>query len=493
MTGSIGQTIRRSLLFCPACNARLRRGTRRLTCPRCDMQTGPSPDRGTSASPAKAPGLSETLLIDRCATGVGDDVCDPVEAASDWAERMVGSRLGGYRLEALLGEGGMGAVFLARHLDLGRRTAVKVLSPDKLAGNRDYHRRFRDEARTASALIHPNVVTTHAVGSDGDTHFIEMEFVAGRSLQHHLERYQLSCEEAARLIGQVADGLAAAHRDGLLHRDLKPDNILLTHSRTAKLGDFGLAKPLRLSRPGDLSYLVGTPHYMAPELFRGESPGPAADVYSLGVCLFTMLAGHPPHRAENFEDLVHAVQTRPMPGIRDVRADVSLEMAECVAMLTEPGARNRPADGIAAASLIHSLLGHLRDVNDLVLQGVGDDPCVDIERTSGGLKLHVRLPGSRRQTILVDESQDPLAERLVRFSSVCGPADPQQFDRVLRMNGRIAHGAIAVRTLAGVDRFVMVDSYPAGTLDPEEVRRTVWEVAVYADELERELTGDDQH
>ena len=493
MSGSISQTIRRSLLFCPACNARLRRGPERLTCPRCAMQTAPSPEQRRADLPAPDPVLNETVILSRGRTEIGlADTCGE-PPASKWAERMVGASLGDYRLEALLGEGGMGAVFLARHRELGRRTAVKVLSPAKLASDAGYARRFREEARTASNLMHPNVVTTHAVGSEGDTHFIEMEFVAGRSLQHHLERFPLSCDEAARIIGQAADGLAAAHRGGLLHRDLKPDNILLTHSRTAKIGDFGLAKPLRASVPGDLSYLVGTPHYMAPELFLGESPGPAADVYSLGVCLYTMLAGRPPHRADTFEELVRAVRTRPMPAVRDARPEVSLATAECVAMLTERSPRNRPSDAVAAASLIRSLLGHLRDTHAVVLEGVGDDPCVGIERAGGRLRLHVRLPGGRRQTVLVDESKDPLSERLVRFSSTCGPADPAQYERVLKLNGRLAHGAIAVRSVDGEDCFVMVDSYPAGTLDAEEVRRTAWEVAVYADELERELTGKDEH
>ena len=499
MSGSISQTIRRSLLFCPACNARLVRGTQHMQCPRCLMRTGPV---GSKADARRRAGVPQNLheTVDH-ATYLDASYAEDSDACStggepnpsDWSEKLVGQKLGGYRLEALLGEGAMGAVFLARHLDLGRRSAVKILSPGRRGGDTGYVRRFRAEARSSSALIHPNIVTTHAVGQDGDHDFIEMEFVAGRSLQHHIDQNPFRPDEAARVITEIAAGLAAAHREGLIHRDLKPDNILLSHARTAKIGDFGLAKPLSASVPGDISYLAGTPHYMAPELFLGQSPGPTADVYSLGVCLFTMLTGHVPYRAETFDELVSAVRTQPLPSLREECGEVSLEMAECVAMLTERSPRNRPADGIAALALIRSLVGHMRDLNEIVMQAVGDDPCVEVRRNGGRTYLIVSLPGGRRQSVLVDESQDPLDERLVRLSSTCGPADPEHFERALRMNSRIAHGAIAVRRIDGRDRFVMVDSYPASTLDAEAVRRSAWEVAVYADELERELTGGDEH
>lgn len=416
---------------------------------------------------------------------------EPPREPSVWAVKLVGTQLDDYIIEALLGEGAMAAVFLARHRDLGRRSALKVLSPDRLHADQGFFQRFRGEARLASALIHPNIVTTHAVGDASGYHFIEMEFVAGRSLQKHLDQWAMSPEEASRLLVEISEGLAAAHRSGMLHRDLKPDNILLTHARTAKLGDFGLAKPLRASVPGQLSYLAGTPHFMAPEVMLGQAPGPAADVYSLGICFYVMLTGELPYRAANFDELKRILRTQTIPNLRRERGDISLEAAEVLAMLTDHSPRNRPADGMAAFNLITSLLGHTRDLNELLDRGVADDPCVRLFRYNGYFEAVVTLPGGRQQRVFIDESKDTLSERLVRFSSTCAPASSDHFERVLRMNSRIAHGALAIRNIGGVDQFVMVDSYPRGTLDPEEVRRTVWEVAVYADELERELTGDD--
>lgn len=482
MSTAISSRIRQASLFCPACRARLVRDATHLVCPRCLLRT----------TRVDFEGAEETLIRDETYKAEDTPSSDDGKV-SEWAADLVGCQLGDYTIEAFLGEGAMAAVFLARHRDLGRRSALKVLSPKRLRSDSSFFQRFRAEARVASSLIHPHVVTTHGVGQASGYHFIEMEFVAGRSLQKHLDHLPMSQDEACRLLVQIADGLAAAHRDGMLHRDLKPDNILLTHARSAKLGDFGLAKPVRASAPGELSYLAGTPHYMAPELLLGRAPGPAADVYSLGVCFFVMLSGRLPYHAVTLDDLRRTLRTNAIPDLRAERDDITLEAAEVLALLTDHSPRNRPADGMAASNLITSLLGHVRDLEDLLRAGTADDPCVRLYRRDGYYEVLVTLPGGRKQRVFVDESHDPLSERLVRFTSTCGPVDSEHFEKVLRMNSRIAHGALAIRNIAGQDQFVMVDSYPRATIDPEEVRRTVWEVAVYADELERELTGRDDN
>lgn len=478
MPSAISTTIRQALVFCPACNARMIRDQTHLVCPRCSM---------------KSTRIAESTFSETQIQDLSDSIDHLDFQPSPWARELVGCQLGDYILESLLGEGAMAAVFLARHCNLGRRSALKILSPERVKESDTYFQRFRGEARIASGLIHPHIVTTHSVGEALGHHYIEMEFVPGRSLQKHIDQWTLCPQEASSLLSQIANGLAAAHREGLLHRDLKPDNILLSHTRTAKLGDFGLAKPLRASVPGELSYLAGTPYYMAPELLLGQTPGPAADVYSLGVCFYVMLSGRLPYRAESMEELMRIVRSNPIPNLRAERPDVSLEAAEVLAVLTEHSPRNRPADGIAAYNLITSLLGNPRDLDELLRLGTADDPCIDLQRCDTCYVVTVTLPGGRRQKVFVDESKDPLSERLVRFSSMCGPASSEHFERALRMNSRIAHGALAIRQIDGSEQFVMVDSYPRGTLDPEEIRRTVWEVAVYADELERELTGDDKH
>ena len=473
--------IRASVSLCPACRTRLVRRGDRLLCPRCDLVT-----RQFSR----------------------DGLCEAVEPdASDWARALVGLRLGDFRIESLLGEGAAGAVFLACHAHLRRRSALKVLSP-RLARQDVGGLRFLDEARTASSLAHPNVVTTHSVGEDevaqlGPMQWIEQEFVPGRSLGDYLDRWTLQPAEAARLLVDIASGLAAAHRSGLVHRDVKPDNILLTHCRTAKLGDFGLARSVELS-PYSSTMLVGTPNFMAPEIFAGEEPTPATDVFSLGVTLYVMLAGEPPFARDcrSLDELSAAIGTRPLPAIRQRRSDVPLEMAECLAILTDRSPENRPVDGVEALQHITALLGHVRDLETLIRTAMRDEPCVEWRRVPASddagrprdrYELDVHLPGERSQRVYLEETDGPYSERNVTIDSVCGPADPEHFDRALRLNASVAHGAIAIKPHGGRDCFVMVDTYPRGTLDAEEVRRSVWELAVYADQMEQILTGDDEY
>ena len=463
--------------LCPNCETRLTRRGERLQCPRCE---------------------TVTREFD------GSQLCEtPNAEASDWSKKLVGMRLGEFRLERLLGEGAAGAVFLARHGQLRRRSALKVLSPN-YSRRDDFGLRFLDEARHASSLTHTNIVTTHSVGTDsidtvGTFSWIEQEYIPGRSLGDYLDRWTLQPSEAARLLVDVAAGLAAAHRDGLLHRDIKPDNILLTHCRTAKLGDFGLARPVELATAGN-GLLVGTPHFMAPELFEGQPHSHATDVFALGITFYMMLTGHPPFASDcdGFDDLASAVRTRDLPSVRRLRSDVPLEIAECLGQLTDRSVRNRPQDGIAALHLIEALLGHVRDLETLVREAMEDEPCVSWRRIPGvdarrdRYELDVYLSGGRKQRVYLQESDGPYSQRNVTLDSVCGPVDPSHFERVLRMNAEVAHGAIAVKEHDGVDSFVMVDTYPRGTLDCEEVRRSVWELAVYADQMEQLLTGSDK-
>src|SRR6185436_2755528 len=196
---------------------------------------------------------------------------------------LIGTDLDIYRIDALLGRGGMGLVYLAHHRDLQRPCALKVLQPELAAEDQDYVDRFVNEGRAAAALVHPNVITVHAVGQERGLYFLEMEFVPGRSLRQLIEDEQrLSPLRATALAARSADGLAEAHRIHIIHRDLKPDNVLLTLQGVPKLADFGLAKRVRRNGEGTVPEgLCDTPHFMAHELFQRPPAGPATDVYAL--------------------------------------------------------------------------------------------------------------------------------------------------------------------------------------------------------------------
>ena len=208
---------------------------------------------------------------------------------------------GGYEIEGELGRGGMGVVYLARQLELNRPVALKMLTghygPDEL-------QRFLEEAETAAGLNHTNIAHIYEVGEHDGAPFFSMEYVASGSLADRLRHEQFSPREAAELLIQIARALHFAHQNGVVHRDMKPANVLLGPDGTPKITDFGIAKRLnddsKLTRTGAV---IGTPTYMAPEQAKGNSRhvGPAADIYSLGAILYEMLAGRPPFLPEDSE------------------------------------------------------------------------------------------------------------------------------------------------------------------------------------------------
>ncbi len=238
----------------------------------------------------------------------------------------LGTRFGRYEIRSLLGAGGMGEVYLADDLNLHRRVAIKVLSAD-LTTNKDRRQRFEREAFTASSLNHPNILTIYEIGSEKEFHFIATEFIDGESLGQHLRRESFSLPEVLEIGIQVAAALAAAHAAGIVHRDIKPDNIMLRRDRVVKVLDFGLAKlsepeisvletevPTKarpLTTPG---IVIGTARYMSPEQARGLPVDARTDIWSLGVVLYEMVTGHAPFSGKTMSDVIVAVlSTHPTP------------------------------------------------------------------------------------------------------------------------------------------------------------------------------------
>jgi len=213
-----------------------------------------------------------------------------------------GFRIGPYKILDRLGAGGMGQVFLAEHTAMRRKVALKVL-PHKMAADRVGVERFYREARAAAALDHPNIVRAHDVGNERGTHYLVMEYVEGRNLEDHLRahRGRLPWGEAVGYVVQAAAGLQHAHEKGLVHRDVKPSNVMVTPEGRAKILDLGLALLLGETLPEDPSivggqgYILGTMDYIAPEqTMDATDVGPWSDVYSLGCSLYYTLTGVPP-------------------------------------------------------------------------------------------------------------------------------------------------------------------------------------------------------
>ncbi len=221
--------------------------------------------------------------------------------------------IGRYRLGTTLGSGGMAEVFRAEDTRLSRVVALKVLRP-ALAADTTFRARFESEARAAAALAHPNVVSIFDVGEEEDGRpYIVMELVEGGNLAERAARQPLVTAEAAGLMQGVLSGLGAAHDAGLLHRDIKPGNILLTRDGTAKVADFGIAKALTESRGAlDLtgtSLVLGTPRYLAPERAMGQPATVQSDLWAAGVVLYELVAGQPPYPGSTAFELVAAAQS----------------------------------------------------------------------------------------------------------------------------------------------------------------------------------------
>jgi serine/threonine-protein kinase len=259
---------------------------------------------------------------------------------SDGAGALIGELIGHYLIERLIGVGGMGEVYLARDVQLGRKAALKLL-PEHLTADEAQLSRFKTEARSASALNHPNILTVYEIGTDGKRQFIAMEFIEGVTLRALLADGRMNLRAALELAVQVASALAAAHEAGVVHRDIKPENIMLRPDGYAKVLDFGIAKLTegRLTsdhhesattaalqtRPG---LVLGTGRYMSPEQARGQKVDARSDIWSLGVVLYEMVGGIPPFTGETPSDCIASILTKEPPPLSGVLPNVPLKLEE---------------------------------------------------------------------------------------------------------------------------------------------------------------------
>jgi serine/threonine-protein kinase len=247
-----------------------------------------------------------------------------------------------YELEELVGTGGMSSVFRARDRQLERRVAIKILH-QHYAEDPEYLERFRREARAVAKLSHPNIVTVIDRGDDDGRQYIVFEHVEGENLKELVIRSgRLPVRRALELALAVADGLAFAHNHGLVHRDVKPQNVLLNRDGEVKVTDFGIARSLHVEQGVTQTGMVlGTGEYLAPEQASGKPVSPATDVYSLGVVLWELLAGDVPFVGENFVAIALRHVNEPPPSLRERRPDVSprLEAAVNRALAKDPAQR----------------------------------------------------------------------------------------------------------------------------------------------------------
>jgi eukaryotic-like serine/threonine-protein kinase len=270
----------------------------------------------------------------------------PELLTNDKAGALVGESIGHYRIESLLGGGGMGEVYLALDTRSKRKAVIKLL-PARFTADAERIRRFQQEAQTVVALNHPNIVTIYEIGQENGTHYIISELIEGETLRQRMARGPMTSEKIIEIAVQVANALAAAHRAGVVHRDIKPENIMLRHDGYVKVLDFGIAKlaqPESAATPPDdhrtlhpktvFGSTMGTLRYMSPEQVRGEHVDQRTDIWSFGVVLFELVAGAPPFDGQTADDVTTAIREAPTPLLRG-SANTPAELRQIISKALE--------------------------------------------------------------------------------------------------------------------------------------------------------------
>jgi serine/threonine-protein kinase len=262
-----------------------------------------------------------------------------------------GTALGRFRIDGTLGRGGMAMVYLAHDTELGRPVALKLMA-DHCADDAAFRARFAREAQAAARLSHPNIVQVFDIGEEAGLPFIVMEYVEGETLGDTLARERrVAPDRAVEIARECCAGLACAHAAGLVHRDIKPQNLLVTTGGAIKIADFGVAHALDQTRLTLAGSIVGTARYLAPEQTTGGPITPAADVYALGVVLYELLAGRPPHEGASLPDLAIAKRDDPVTPLLKLRPEVGRRLDAAVLACLAVSAEDRPTADDLAASL----------------------------------------------------------------------------------------------------------------------------------------------
>jgi serine/threonine-protein kinase len=380
-------------------------------------------------------------------------------------------KLGRYRLVKELGRGAMGIVYRAEDPLLNRTVAIKcIILMEEPAVRADFEARFFQEAKAAGSLNHPNLVTIHDVGREGDVAYMAMELLEGTDLRELTSRGRVPLPLALELMAQAADGLAHAHEHGVVHRDIKPGNIMIVRGRVAKIMDFGIARIRASDVKTQTGALLGSPRYMSPEQVTGQPADRRSDVFSLGVVLHELATGEPPFNAPTVTQLMHQIATatpRPpsatnpaVPSMLDLivaralqkqpadryqsAAELASDLRSCLAELA-PGQGTQPAAGAAAAAAVDVQLEKTAVPAERVAETLG--------RTAAGSDAGIHLALSRKF-----DSAAALRRLTERAAASSAPGAEAQFPPpgrrgvlrwLLRYPGRLFFGVALVAASAG--------------------------------------------
>ena len=402
---------------------------------------------------------------------------------------LIGTDLAHYRVLDLIGYGSMGRVYRGEHIGLARTSALKVISPGLIARQPRMLERFWGEARAVAALSHPNIVMVHNLGHERGYHFLEMEYVrGGHSLREAVIRDgAFEPLRATVLVRQVALGLAAAHQAGLVHRDVKPANVLLTPLGAAKLADFGLVWR-RSEVEAAVGPVAGTPTFMAPELFSGAPGTPRTDLYALGVLYYYLLTARLPFAADGLGALIHLHRHTEPGDPREHNPEVPDEIVPILMRLLAKRPAGRHESAEALAEELKVIAGHLRETEGLVREAlIGLDGHIE-HGARDAFRVIVPVPDERLQEVYIEATEGRHGERLLTIYSVCAPATPNHYEFALKLNAELTYGSLSIREVNGQRMFVMSRTYSRAHITPADLKATVAEIARRGDKVEQQLT-----
>ncbi|MEN2666380.1 Stk1 family PASTA domain-containing Ser/Thr kinase [Listeria aquatica] len=321
---------------------------------------------------------------------------------------MIGKRLNGrYKILSPIGGGGMANVFLAHDMILNRDVAVKILRID-LTDESNLIRRFQREAQSATSLDHPNIVSIYDVGDENDLHYIVMEYVDGMDLKRYIqENHPISFEKAVDIMRQIVSAISAAHERHIIHRDIKPQNILIDQKGVVKITDFGIAMALSETSITQTNSLLGSVHYLSPEQARGGMATQKSDVYSLGIVMYELLSGEVPYDGESAVSIAIKHLQAQIPSVRKTNPDIpqSLENIIIKATAKDPFARYQSAEEMEADLRTCLDPDRLNEPKYILKTDEGDTKTVPI--------IPSKVAARNLDETLVPENTDNQAEQVV--------------------------------------------------------------------------------